>query len=126
MDARVRQFIAEHARNLVGLDVALFFQANPRTFDTAEGLAQRTHRDVEQVRAALDRLVEAGILEVFSRGEGRYKCYALAKNRAVWSLLCLLSEAYTDDLDARKDIVRILMSASAEVRRASQKAGDSA
>jgi|LSQX01.3.fsa_nt_gb hypothetical protein len=125
MDARVRQFIAEHAKNLVGLDMALFFQANPRTFDTAEGLACRTYRDVEQIRAALDRLAEAGILEIFSRGEGRYTCYALVKNRTVWDLLCLLSEAYVDDLETRKEIVRLLIRAHLEDRRATEQADSS-
>lgn len=109
MDARVAEFITKHAQNLIGLDVALFFQANPQTFDTAEGLARRTHRDVDQVRLALERLAEGGVLDVFSRSEGRYQCYALARDPAAWDLLCSLSEAYVDDLDSRKQIVRLLM-----------------
>lgn len=120
MDPRIRQFVSEHARNLVGLDVALFFQANPKTFDTAEGLGRRIHRDVEQVREALDRLADCGVLDVFSRGEGRYKCYALARDRAIWSLLCMLSEAYMDDLEARKDIVRLLIRTRTDDKRSRQ------
>lgn len=109
MDARVVQFVEETARNIVGLDVALFFQANPRTFDTAAGLALRTHRGIDEVTEALTRLTAHGILESFSRGDGRYTCYALNKDVKTWNLLCLLSEAYLDHLDQRKEIIRLLM-----------------
>ncbi len=117
MDARLKDFICNHARNLIGLDVALFFQANPQTFDTAEGLALRTHRNVNEVREALDRLAACGVLEVHSRSGGRYKCYTLARKPAAWRLLCMLSEAYMDDLEARKEIVRLLIRARAAERK---------
>ncbi len=120
MDARVRDFVCNHARNLIGLDVALFFQANPQTFDTPEGLARRTHRDVAEVKEALERLAACKILEVFSRGEGRYQCYALAKNAEAWRLLCMLSEAYMDDLEARKEIVKLLVHQRTAERKAKE------
>lgn len=109
MDPRVVDFVENTAQTIVGLDVALFFQANPRTFDTAAGLALRTHRSIEEVSTVLERLAAAGTLERFQRGEGRYTCYALPKDPRVWNLLCLLSEAYLDHLDDRKEIVRILI-----------------
>ncbi len=109
MDPRVETFVNEHAGNLVGLDIALFFQANPQTFDTAAGIARRTHRNVEEVRAALDRLVDAGLLGVFGGSQGRSTCFSLLKNSQNWNLLCLLSEAYIDDLEQRKEIVRLIM-----------------
>ena len=109
MDPRIEQFIREHARNLVGLDVALFYQANPKTFDSPEALARRTHRDSAEVKEAMDRLVDGGVLEVYARGEGRHQCYALVRTADVWDLLCSLSEAYMDDLESRKEIVRLLM-----------------
>ncbi len=124
MDARIKDFIRDHARNLIGLDVALFFQTNPQTFDTPEGLARRTHRDVAEVRQALDRLAAGNILQVFSRGEGRYQCYALAKTAEAWDLLCLLSEAYMDDLEARKEIVRLLMQTRTAERKAEEHANN--
>ncbi len=116
MDARVRKFIAETARNVVGLDVALFFQANPSTFDTAAGLALRLHRSLEEVQPALERLAAAGLLEVATRGDGRYRCYSLARDPETWHLLCLLSEAYLDHPDTRKEIVRMLVRQYAEDR----------
>ncbi|MCE5240996.1 hypothetical protein LLH23_21245 [bacterium] len=109
MDSRLIDFVEDVAQTIVGLDVALFFQANPRTFDTAAGLALRTHRDVGEVTEVLERMARHGILEAFSRGDGRYTCYALPKDVKVWNLLCLLSEAYLDHSESRKEIVRILI-----------------
>ncbi len=120
MDARIKDFICDYARNLIGLDVALFFQTNPQTFDTPEGLARRIHRDVAEVKQALDRLATCNVLEVFSRGEGRYQCYALAKSAEAWDLLCMLSEAYMDDLEARKEIVRLLMQTRTAERKGNE------
>lgn len=117
MDQRLIDFVENVAQSIVGLDVALFFQANPRTFDTPAGLALRTHRDVEDVTIVLERMAAAGFLEAFSRGEGRYTCYALPKDVKVWNLLCLLSEAYLDRSEERKEIVRIL------IRRQHEQAG---
>jgi hypothetical protein len=109
MDERVRDFIVNGAQTLVGLDVALFYQANPRTFDTAAGVALRTHRDVASVEPALQRLAEQGILEAFTRGDGRYQVYALGSTPEAWNTLCLVSEAYHDDPESRKQIVRLLI-----------------
>jgi hypothetical protein len=109
MNERVIDFVENVAQTIVGLDVALFFQSNPRTFDTAAGLALRTHRDLDEVAQTLERLAQNGILEAFSRGDGRYTCYALPKDIKVWNLLCMLSEAYLDHSESRKQIVRILI-----------------
>jgi hypothetical protein len=109
MDERVLKFIEETAQDLVGLDVALFFQANPRAFDTASGIALRTHRAVEDVEPALDRMAGDGFLEVFSRGDGRYEVFALSPVPEVWRTLCRLSEAYHEDPDSRKEIILLLV-----------------
>lgn len=109
MDEQVREFIETTALDLVGLDVALFYQANPRAFDTASGIALRTHRAVDEVEPALDRMSEQGFLEVLSRGDGRYRVYALATAPEVWRTLCRVSEAYHEDPEARKEIILMLV-----------------
>ncbi|HEY3396730.1 MAG TPA: hypothetical protein VGM19_03630 [Armatimonadota bacterium] len=109
MDHRVQEFVADTVRNVVGLDVALFFQANPAAFDTPAGLALRLHRRVEEIQPALDRLTASQVLEVFSRGDGRYHCYCLRRDREAWNLLCLVSHEYLDVPDSRKEIVRMLV-----------------
>ena len=118
MDDRVRQFIESSAQTIVGLDVALFYQSNPNTFDTADGVALRTHRSVDEIRPAVERLAEAGVLERYERGDGRYTCYGLSSDLEVWHLLCLLSEAYIDDPETRKEIVRMLVRKQQESRTA--------
>ena len=120
MDARIRDFISEVAHDVVGLDAALFFQANPATFDTSAGLALRLHRHLEEVQPALERLAEAGVLEIFTSGDGRYRCYSLSREAQVWHLLCLVSEAYLDHPEARKEIVRMLVRRHTENRASHQ------
>ncbi len=109
MDEQVRKFIEETAQDLVGLDVALFFQGNPRAFDTASGIALRTHRPLGDIEPALQRMSEQGYLEVLARGDGRYRVFALATSPEVWRTLCRLSDAYHEDPDARKEIILMLV-----------------
>lgn len=109
MDPQVREFVQTAARDLIGLDVALFFQANPSVFDSASGLALRLHWKAEDLEPAIERLVACGVLEAFTRGGGRYRCYALSSEPTVWHLLCALCEAYLDEPETRKEIVRLLV-----------------
>ncbi len=109
LDERVRKFIKETVQSIIGLDIVLYFQANPKTFDTAGGLALRLRKEVEDIKPALARLVDGGILEVHIRADGQYQCYSLVRDPAVWNLLCLVSEAYIDDPRTRGEIVRMLI-----------------
>jgi hypothetical protein len=109
MDARIKDFIGKVVVDVVGLDVALFFQAEPSTFDTAAGLALRLHRPAEEIQPALNRLVGGGTLEVETRDGGHYQVYSLGGDPETWRLLCLVSEIYLDHADARKEIVRMLV-----------------
>lgn len=126
MDERVLQFVRDVAYTMVGLDVALFYQANPSTFDTPSGIALRTHRGVNEIRPALERLAEHGILEVHERAEGRYICYALVRNTTVWTTLCRVSEAYHGNPEARKQILMILVQQQRDAKKAQQQAEQSA
>ena len=109
MDARIQDFISRIAHDLVGLDLALFFQADPGTFDTAAGLSLHLHHRAEEIQHALDRLVAAGLLESTTRGEPAYQVYGLPGDPAVWNLLCDVAGAYLDSPDGRKEIVRMLV-----------------
>ena len=124
MNQAVRHFIENTAQDLTGLEVALFYQANPRAFDTAAGIALRTHRAVAEVEPALERLSAGGILEVFDRGDGRYHCFALSPTREIWNLLCMVSEAYHEDPDSRRDIVKLLIKQHMEQRAGAPGDGD--
>ncbi len=118
MDDRVREFVLQVAQTIVGLDVALFFQANPSTFDTPSGIAMRTHRAADDVRPALERLAARGVLERHVRGDGKHICYALSRDMDVWDLLCRVSEAYLDNREACKEIVRMLIGIQQQARAA--------
>ncbi len=118
MDERVREFVRDVAKTMVGLDVALFYQSNPSTFDTSSGIALRTHRGVGEIKPALERLASAGVLEVHVRADGRYSCYALARDTDVWNLLCMVSEAYHEKPDIRKKILMMLVEQQKREREA--------
>jgi hypothetical protein len=108
---RIRWFVEDVAQNIVGLDVALFFQANPNVFDSVPGLARRVGRGPEEIGPALDRMAAAEVLEVFELGAGRYRCYALRHCEEAWGLLCHLSELYLDNPPARKQIIQMIIHA---------------
>jgi hypothetical protein len=50
-------------QSMIRIDLLAFFQANPHTRDTIDGLALRLHRPREQVAAAAHFLSNLGVLE---------------------------------------------------------------
>lgn len=48
--------------SIIRIDLLAFFQANPHTVDTANGLARRLHRLPDQIESALDYLTRVGVL----------------------------------------------------------------
>lgn len=51
-------------QSIIGIELLTFFQANPHTRDTVDGLALRLHRSQNQVELALNTLCAIGILEI--------------------------------------------------------------
>ena len=54
--------------SIVRIDLLTFFQANPHTVDTVEGLARRLHRLPAEIRPALDFLSRIGVLQKANYG----------------------------------------------------------
>jgi hypothetical protein len=54
--------------NPLQIECTLFFQENPYTFETLEGLSVRLGRNLEDLRPILDILVDHTILEVIGSG----------------------------------------------------------
>lgn len=50
--------------SVIRIEILAFFQANPHTRDTVDGLALRLHRPRHQVEVALNTLSALGILEI--------------------------------------------------------------
>jgi hypothetical protein len=61
--------VASLASDLVGADVATFFVQNPYTCDSAESLAVRIGRSVEQIEPVLAGFASALLLEKMQLGE---------------------------------------------------------
>ncbi|TYO97419.1 hypothetical protein [Desulfallas thermosapovorans] len=51
-------------QSVIRIELLAFFQANPHTRDTVDGLALRLHRPRHQVESALNCLTAIGILEI--------------------------------------------------------------
>ncbi len=109
MDDRIKWLITEVVQDIVGLDVALFFQAHPNVFDTPPGIAMRLGRSASEIEDALERLYEHDILERYDLGGGKYKCYTLKRTPEVWSLLCKLAEVYLHNPRAQRQVIELLV-----------------
>lgn len=51
------------------IECTLFFQENPYTFETLEGIAMRLGRHREDIKTAIDQLISISILEIIGEGE---------------------------------------------------------
>ncbi|MDD4238099.1 MAG: hypothetical protein PHT62_06040 [Desulfotomaculaceae bacterium] len=72
-------------QSIIGIELLTFFQANPHTRDTVDGLALRLHRPQHQVEMALNTLCAIGILEI--GGTKKVNIYHLS-NRDLVSGYC--------------------------------------
>lgn len=67
--------ISKLISDLAGVDLVTFFVQNPYAYDSAEGLAVRIGRRLDQIKPVLDGLVEAGLLRSVDLEDSRI--YAL-------------------------------------------------
>jgi len=109
VDKRVAEFVRDVAQSIVGLAVALYLQDHPKTFDTAAGIALRLRHPVEAVEPIMERFADYGLIRKVSSQDGSYTCYSLNRTPAMWNLLCLISEAFIDNPETRKEIVRMIV-----------------
>jgi len=112
MDEEVRDLLQRTVKDLVTLEIALFFHAHPDYMDSREGLCLRLACEPPGVEKALDGLAQAGILELFELGEGRYKVYSYTRNRDKRTTIQRLDFYYHDDPNTRAEIVRHLIANS--------------
>lgn len=75
MAERVNEELDPVMQSVVRIELLAFFQANPHTRDTVDGLALRLHRPRYQVEAAAYTLSTLGVLE--KSGTGKVIIYRL-------------------------------------------------
>lgn len=64
MSVRLNEELDQVLQSVIRIELLSFFQANPHTRDTADGLALRLHRPQYLVKMALNTLGALGILEI--------------------------------------------------------------
>lgn len=65
-------------QSVIRIELLAFFQTNPHTRDTVDGLALRLHRPQHQIGMALNTLGALGILEI--GGTKKVTIYRLSKS----------------------------------------------
>lgn len=70
MDAIWADFLKTKVNSFIKWDLVRFFHNNPYTVDTADNIAACVARDTDTVRAEMDELVRAGILEASEKAQG--------------------------------------------------------
>jgi predicted transcriptional regulator len=64
MTSAMNQELNSITLSILRIELLAFFQANPHTRDTADGLALRLHRPRHEVETALNTLSALGVVEI--------------------------------------------------------------
>ena len=109
MTPELRSFVEGAVNSLVKLETVLFFHNNPATADTAEGVALRIYRNIEDVGPAVRELAEEAVLVETTLGSGRYVVYSLGAEEQTRRLIAELSRAYHYNVQDRMEISRLIV-----------------
>ena len=112
MDEEVKILLKEAVRNLVSLEVTLFFHSHPEEANDLADLCRRMGCDPSALAQALQDLAEVGIVERFRLGEGRYEIFSYTRNLRLRSVVARLSRYYHDDPKSRSEILQHIISSS--------------
>jgi predicted transcriptional regulator len=112
MDEEVRNLLLRAVRNLMSLEVTLFFHSHPEQPNDLEDLCRRMGSDPAAVAGVLQDLTQAGIVERFQLGEGRYEIYSYTHNPALRSAIGRLSRCYHENPRSRAEIIRHIITTS--------------
>jgi len=112
MDEEVKDLLRRAMKDLVSLEVTLFFHSHPEHVDSQEGLCRRLACEPAAIARALERLAQVGIVERFQLGGGRYEVYSYTHNPDLRSAVRRLSSYYHDDPVSRAEIIQHIISSS--------------
>jgi DNA-binding transcriptional ArsR family regulator len=99
--------------DLVKLNVTLYLHAEEGAY-SPEDIAMQVRRPPETVARALAALAEAGIVERFALGTGRFVMYGASEDAHIAELLDLLDRRYRGDAGSRAEVVRRVLRVAAE------------
>jgi hypothetical protein len=112
MDEEVRDLLRRTLKDIVTLEVTLFFHGHPETIDSREGLTQRLEQEPAKMTQALENLAQAGIVNRYELGEGRYEVYSLTHDAGMRSKIDRLNTYYHEDPASRAEIIQHIISSS--------------
>jgi hypothetical protein len=81
MDPEVLEFLKTTVNSFIKWDLVIFFFENPHTTDTIDNVARYIGRDATVIRADLESLVAAGVLEEHTAGN--LTVYSLTKDAQI-------------------------------------------
>ena len=117
MDDEVKNLLRRAMKDLVTLEITLFFQRHPDAVDSQDGLSKRLACEPEDLSPALDALAKEGIIDRSRLGDGRYEVFSLTPNQQLRSTLGRLSSYYHDDPASRAEIIRHIISNTEKSRQ---------
>lgn len=116
MDKEVKQLLQCAVKNLISLEVTLFFHTHPEQASDLQDLCCRLGSEPEVVKKTLKELAGAGIVECAKLGAGRYEIYSYTHDPQLRSAIERLSCYYHDDPRSRAEIIRHIISHSISSR----------
>jgi hypothetical protein len=106
MDEAVKSLLQSALKDIISLEVTLFFHGHPEMVESREGLSHRFACEPATLAETLQHLTEQGVVERFLLGGGRYEVYSYTPDQDRRNCIGKLNDSYHNDPIARKEIIR--------------------
>ena len=111
MDNELDLLLGTVINDLMKLNLALYLYEEITGAHSPEEIAAQMRRSPETVARALAELAEAGIVERFALGTGRFVMYGPPEDKHIKDLLDLLQRQYRSE-ETRAEVVRKVLRAA--------------
>ncbi len=105
MDTELDLLLGRVIDDLVKLNIVLHLQTESGAF-SPDDVARQVRRPPELVARALGELADAGVVERFALGTGRFVMYGASEDPHVVELVSLLAQRYEGGPESRAEVVR--------------------
>jgi hypothetical protein len=112
VDKEVQGLVKKALKDIISLDVTLYFHAHPELVESPEGLSHRLACEPTVLTETLQHLSEQGIVERFLLGGGRYEVFSYTHDPNRRSCVGKLSDCYHNDPAARQEIIKHIVTSS--------------